>query len=556
MPGEFFYTFDPVGHTVQLFNKPQTETSITHISAEVNVPGLLRRRALFDELEARRQALLDNVAAPYSFFDDRNEVENDNKTKKHSVFEIYTGDGSGILNLIPPEEVMICNLEECCTVPTGLNITVAVDPVLGKFRFLKPVNDVRVNYSYGFNGDLGAGTYDRQESIADIFQNGNVWQAGVSKSIKHEAGETIHTSVKDAVDDWNAVAAEGTIGVIVIMDSCSYAAALDIEIKAKSQLLIIAANWPLRDKADGTGKERRPGDIAASDLRPHLNGDITVRGFVDNGSGADDFSNKTGGELTINGLLIEGKLSVNKGNLGILNIISSTLIPDHGGLEIGAGIGINDPLKKLSNQWLNLNLEKTISGPVLLNMTPLGSLQTIDCIIGNGTGSAVDAETVPVQFIRSTFLGHVIAKIIEAENSIFNNNVEAIRRQAGCMRYCFLSVKNKNTPRRYRCQPELEIRTQIEDAKKLGLVSPTEEARIRNNVAAWLVPIFTSINYGHHAYAQLAATCPGQIGTGADNGSEIGAFSFLMNPQRAANLRITLDEYLRLGLEAGIFFAT
>jgi hypothetical protein len=43
---------------------------------------------------------------------------------------------------------------------------------------------------------------------------------------------------------------------------------------------------------------------------------------------------------------------------------------------------------------------------------------------------------------------------------------------------------------------------------------------------------------------------------GAEDGSEMGVFSLLQQPQREANLRIALDEYLRFGLEAGIFFVT
>ena len=36
----------------------------------------------------------------------------------------------------------------------------------------------------------------------------------------------------------------------------------------------------------------------------------------------------------------------------------------------------------------------------------------------------------------------------------------------------------------------------------------------------------------------------------------MGAFCMLQQPQRLANLQIALDEYLRFGLEAGIFFVT
>src|SRR5205814_405268 len=48
------YTFNPLGYDAPLFNQPQPETTITHLAGEENVPGPLRRRALYDELEAWR----------------------------------------------------------------------------------------------------------------------------------------------------------------------------------------------------------------------------------------------------------------------------------------------------------------------------------------------------------------------------------------------------------------------------------------------------------------------------------------------------------------------
>jgi hypothetical protein len=36
----------------------------------------------------------------------------------------------------------------------------------------------------------------------------------------------------------------------------------------------------------------------------------------------------------------------------------------------------------------------------------------------------------------------------------------------------------------------------------------------------------------------------------------LGAYHLLFAPQREANLRLRLDEYLRFGLEAGIFHAS
>jgi hypothetical protein len=46
------------------------------------------------------------------------------------------------------------------------------------------------------------------------------------------------------------------------------------------------------------------------------------------------------------------------------------------------------------------------------------------------------------------------------------------------------------------------------------------------------------------------------IRRGADDGSEMGVFHDVYAPQRESNLLVRLEEYLRFGLEAGIFYAT
>ena len=49
---------------------------------------------------------------------------------------------------------------------------------------------------------------------------------------------------------------------------------------------------------------------------------------------------------------------------------------------------------------------------------------------------------------------------------------------------------------------------------------------------------------------------PAEIAGGAEDGAEMGAFSFLQQPQRLANLTTALAEYLRFGLEAGMIEQT
>jgi hypothetical protein len=109
--------------------------------------------------------------------------------------------------------------------------------------------------------------------------------------------------------------------------------------------------------------------------------------------------------------------------------------------------------------------------------------------------------------------------------------VLAERLQQGCVRFSFLPPGSR-VPRQYNCQPTTE----------------DQAARVR--------PVFTSRRYGDAAYCQLSRKCAVEIRQGADDEAEMGAFHDLYQPQRETNLRARLDEYLRFGLEAGIFNAS
>ena len=85
-----------------------------------------------------------------------------------------------------------------------------------------------------------------------------------------------------------------------------------------------------------------------------------------------------------------------------------------------------------------------------------------------------------------------------------------------------------------------------------GLTNVDKKLQILNH----LQPSFTSTIYGAPGYGQLGQDTAWEIYTGAEDGAELGTFNFLKQPQRQANLRASLDEYLRFGLEAGIFYET
>ena len=139
---------------------------------------------------------------------------------------------------------------------------------------------------------------------------------------------------------------------------------------------------------------------------------------------------------------------------------------------------------------------------------------------------------------------------------VFNSPPDVARTQDGCVRFSYVPPLSR-VPRRYRCQPDLEIAQEIADAlKRNPLLTAIEKSEITASVQGWLVPSFKAIRYGSPYYAQLHLGCPEQIRAGAEDGSEMGAFSQLKQPQRESNLKIRLQEYLPFGLQAGIIYVT
>jgi hypothetical protein len=136
---------------------------------------------------------------------------------------------------------------------------------------------------------------------------------------------------------------------------------------------------------------------------------------------------------------------------------------------------------------------------------------------------------------RVTILGKVNVRHLSlASEVIFTGEVQVARPQMGGVRFSYVPPGSQ-TPLRFRCQPEMASAGQP---------------------SAHIPPRFTSLRYGQPGYSQLSLLCPSEIRGGAENGSEMGAFHHLLQPQRVANMRIGLDEYMPSGLQASIIFVT
>jgi hypothetical protein len=136
-------------------------------------------------------------------------------------------------------------------------------------------------------------------------------------------------------------------------------------------------------------------------------------------------------------------------------------------------------------------------------------------------------------------IGKVHASLLSlASNCIFwsqlaaadswNAPVWADRKQAGCVRFSYLP-QGASTPRQFECVIA-------------GLANSG--------------PLFGSLHYGDPAYGKLLADTDAAIRSGADDGGEMGAFHFVLAPQRESDLRTRIQEYLPVGMEFGIFYET
>jgi hypothetical protein len=504
-----FYTFDPLGLDQPLFNRPRTETDISHLAEPVNVPEALHWHDLHAELESRRQALTDGEDP-----DDRYFAE----AGGGPVLRVWIDDKA-----VPAEHLVICDLGPIPTVapedwrhppatltvaarkavrphmtfPAAGGMLAGIDPRRGRLALPAGItaSRVEVGYAYGFPGDIGAGPYDRRPGPGDSNPLAALPAAAdfeVVIRIPSAATPTLSSAFNAPANPADAVnrviAGKRTLLVLDTDATEAVAPALDLP---DSHLAIQAA----------------PG------RRPVLVGDFALKGNAST-------------RLSLGGLLLDGALRL-QGRLNAVTLRHCSLVPGKGGIaHTGSGTD------------LELSLYRCLSGPLRSNR-PLAAVVLRDCLIDGEGGLAIDIDDSPLTVSASSLLGTTAAGRLEAGNSLFDGLVDIARRQEGCVRYSYLPPKSA-TPRRHRCQPDL-VMTDL----------PAADAA---REATRVTPAFTSTRFATPAYGQLTRSTAPEIRTGADNGAEMGVWNLLQQPQREANLSLALDEYLRFGLEAAAIF--
>jgi hypothetical protein len=267
---------------------------------------------------------------------------------------------------------------------------------------------------------------------------------------------------------------------------------------------------------------------AADGVRPTLvlTGDLAITGGEDS-------------EVTLDGLLITGAALRVTGKVRLLRIRHCTLVPGLSLATDGAPESSIEPSLIVESPDTRVEIERSILGAIRAHPDAVVDIASSIVDATDEQGTAYSAEGgasggAPLTLRECTVIGGVHARVLAlVSNSILlagPNGVRADRLQEGCVRFSHLPL-DARVPGRHRCQP----------------VSGDEPPA---------VPQFTSLRYGKAGYCQLARGTPDVIRRGADDESEMGVFHDLYLPQGEANLRTTFDEYLRLGLEAGIFHAS
>jgi hypothetical protein len=417
----------------------------------------------------------------------------------------------------------------------------AVDVEAGRLAlgagFGDATTSVDVSFAYGFPAELGGGPYERHAWLVDP-------RVDAATTIRFRVASTpvsgpppTHASLTAALADW-AIAGRPD-AVVSIADSQTYALPATIELSDVAWLVIEAED----------------------EQRPLLQ--TAATGLAIDSPAVPPTDPEQRGELTLSGVVVEGFLQIT-GDLRRLRLLHSTLVPGRSiavEAPVAAGPGIvvdaTRPTGSRINARLRVELAFSIVGPVVCPDEAAG-VWLLDSIVDGLDGAAVEGPggepAAPLQVERSTILGEVAARSLEASETIFTDTVEIERKQAGCVRFSYVP-RGSHTPRRHRCQPDLGIRKALDEGLAANpALTPAEKDAIRAYVAGWLRPSFTTRQYGRPAYCQLRLTSPADIRTGAEDGSEMGVYCHVKQAQRESNLRIRLEEYLPFGLEPGVIY--
>ena len=395
----------------------------------------------------------------------------------------------------------------------GQSVQLSAGVIVRQETFFEAPAPAVDRYIYGFSGRVGAGPYPRTLPAPT---NG----PGVDAFF---GGGAIENNPGDALGDLAPVVTIGGDGVnSENRDSLTY-------------LLSVRGDRPITSTILQAIEGTRPyvrlfGETdTAPTLTPTATSGVVHRLEVDGlwlASGNDDFGD----------LLVTGSGSASS-DFDWDEIVIRHATFDPGGTRAD-GSPIATMTLAVTGRVRRLVIARSILGPIDVRSADGGSVEEIvivDSIIDataaapqNGRQVAIHNPAGVVIMRGVTVLGDIRVEQLQATDSLVMGQLVVANTQDSCFRFSAASPAPDTIP-----QP-----------KKFHAVTN--------------VPIepffFTSIRFGDPGYAQLSRLVPEEILRGAESSSEMGAFSFLLNPIRLASILTKVEEFGPVGMLAQYIF--
>jgi hypothetical protein len=227
-----------------------------------------------------------------------------------------------------------------------------------------------------------------------------------------------------------------------------------------------------------------------------------------------------------------------------LGLTHCSLVPGWSLTANAAPASPTQPALLVEQPGLAVVIAKTITGSIRLH--PLATIALSDTFLDATAPTAVAYAALDgasaggaLTLTACTVIGKVHATLLAlVSNTIFESALAptdtwpaalwADRRQQGCVRFSYL--------------PATFIVPQPYESILQATGTPE--------------PCFYTLRYGQPEYGKLLTSTDDTIRRGADDGGEMGAFHFVLAPLREADLRVRLAEYLAVGMDCGLLYAT
>ena len=208
-----------------------------------------------------------------------------------------------------------------------------------------------------------------------------------------------------------------------------------------------------------------------------------------------------------------------KGSYAEVIIRRCTLDPG----ERSGGVVSTEPTALIIETHVDrLVIDRSITGPIRVRGAGVVErIEIVDSIIQSvrpATTAALDLPASEAEIDRTTLLGDVNLLRLRASEILATGTVSVLNTQDGCFRFSAAGVGST-------------------------LPHPYESHKIEGAAA-----LFTSTRFLDPGFAQLSEAAPEFIRRGAESGSEIGAFSRIVNPIKLDDLGTKVEEYMPFGI--------